>query len=294
MTRLSFIVIAFFLVLAACTAKLQQQSNNNTSNNPTTVDKGLQGGAGKRDSVMTIEEKTKVSFTENATNYTYVPTMDTPSILKKDNPIWQVAALNGRYHEGIWHITGGLKKAIFTPEEFMQQYILPNIGANEINELLYTHKYEADEFGIGHYYYTQYYKNIPTTHQFSLTTKDGFAGSFESTFDPSLSVNIVPTISEQQAWDSIKVFLAATDTKTNPLKYRGILDRYDIMEFPYKAEWITNMTYTVKLAIISSSKEFKSLRYDDHLIYLFKLSGGARIAVDPFVGKVLIYNNMSH
>lgn len=69
MTRLSFIVIAFFLVLAACTAKLQQHSNNNTSNNSTTVDKGLQGGAGKRDSVRLEDIVLKTTNYPTAVRY---------------------------------------------------------------------------------------------------------------------------------------------------------------------------------------------------------------------------------
>ena len=299
MTRLSFIVIAFFLVLAACTAKLQQHSNNNTSNNSTTVDKGLQGGAGKRDSIKTIEEKTKVSFTENATNYTYVPTMDTPAILKKDNPIWQVAGVDGRY-EDFWRISGGVHRGLqITPEDFMQKYVLPNIGVSEINELRYTHKYEADKFGIGHYYYTQYYKGLKTMRHFNLSTKNGFVLNFDSSFDPLLSLNIVPIITEQQAWDSIKVFLAATDTKTNFKKYWEALNEFSKNEFPHDQQLINELTYTLSLDVDWNGKRMINLRKGDHLVYKFTLIHRSLpletiCVVDPFIGKILGYGSVNY
>lgn len=284
------LIVATILLIVACTAKLQQNSNSNS-----TKKEALTNVSAKDDSIITALKERDALFGESVTNYTYIPPRDTPVILKKDNPFWKIGKVGGRY-EGFWRLFGRPNEIRFTPEEFMQKYLLPNIGISKINELRYTHKSKKDENGFEYLYYTQYYKGLPTTHQCTITTKNGFALGFDSSFDPTLQLNIVPTITEQQALDSIKILLAATDTKSNFKKYWAILDNNSKNEFPYDKQLIDEMKYKLTLQIEWNGDRAIDFRKGAHLVYKFDFTHPSAIfqptvIVDPFVGKIIGYGS---
>ena len=190
MTRLSFIVIAFFLVLAACTAKLQQHSNNNTSINTTTVDKGLQGGAAKRDSIKTIEEKSNHpiydSFYKSYT-YQYLPT-DSKNLqaITEKVEVTDTLVYAGRRRY--------LKENVVCMDlkDFISAYSV-DLGLTEYDSI-------AKSGEQSWYQYSQYHKGI-------LVEGSGVNGILKNNcltqingyFTPNLSIDAKPSISAEEA-----------------------------------------------------------------------------------------------
>ena len=170
MTRLSFIVIAFFLVLAACTAKLQQHSNNNTSINPTTVDKGLQGGAAKRDSV------------------------------RLEDLIYPRLTTRSEYSRSYYFDTSKSNKVLtFEPEHFFENYrTLFSIPESNTLKYLQTRKISN---GI-QANYTGYYKGIKANVGANINmSNDGSIISLSYTlFNPSENFDVTPAITEREAF----------------------------------------------------------------------------------------------
>lgn len=175
MTRLSFIVIAFFLVLAACTAKLQQHSNNNTSNNPTTVDKGLQGGAGKRDSVRLEDLIYPRSSRKSANDCYYL--FDT----SKSN-----------------------KVLTFEPEHFFENYrtllSIPQTMTFKVKTRKENFKFTRDSI---HVWYQVYYKGIPTQKSVHVTlypNKSIQSIDLSFPFNLTEDFDVTPAITEPEAF----------------------------------------------------------------------------------------------
>ncbi|MBK8473682.1 MAG: hypothetical protein IPL33_16855 [Sphingobacteriales bacterium] len=227
-----------------------------------------------------------------ATSRAILPT-DTPSILRFDSPIREKCQVGGRYHD-IWRLVGGPKTPM-PPDVFMEQYLLPYVNT-DINELRFWRKNERDKDGYEQWYYQQYHKGLPTTHSLTLRVKNGMTMGFDTSFDEAVNIDTVPTISEQQAIDSVKAFLAITDSKSNPLKYWGILDQYSGNDFPYPQANIDQLQFTIKKHIgYRSGPDRKGFRVGNHLIYYLKaIGGGPTLTVDPFTGKVVGYYLRSH
>ena len=272
------VVVSLFLVIA-CTSRWQRQ-------------------AVKQETQNTQIKDTTIGAEKTTAPTTKWPPIDTPSIMRKDNPISEFITVNGYYSSG-WRMVGGPKTQMI-PEEFMNKYVLPNISTNKDNELRLRGKQEDKNTpGYEHWYYTQYHKGLPTIHSLTLTIKDGYAQGFNTSFDETMDIDTIPTISEQQAWDSVKAFLAITDTRTAfPEKYRGILNRYSINEFPYPQEIINQMTYQVHLAIepVNSNNPTKK---GEILVYKFKLSHGnyvfePTLLIDALDGAVVAYGSVNY
>ncbi|OWY23510.1 hypothetical protein C7N43_15410 [Sphingobacteriales bacterium UPWRP_1] len=213
----------------------------------------------------------------------YSTRADTPNYAKKNSPLVKITrkGVLPRF-EDIWFSVGGIDIELkITPEKFMDDYVLPSLGINQINELRFNKMSPSDIPNYEIWNYTQYHKGFDTGHHFGFTTKNGYVTAFRTTFDPLLDVDTVTTFPIEQAWDSIKYFL--TDDWRKYVGKQIFSSPYDYTYLPTKDE-AEKLTYTVKKTL--SAKKFTN---KPEIQYRFDLSDGSTLWVDAYNGTIIQY-----